>query len=207
MSNRPKRSLRVLGLSLLAMLAIGATAAASAQAQWYIGESPDSGTNYTEHWKNGYFKMVIPGRNARVECTMTAPITGNESWKGYGEISNNTHLYDPTKLSPCTAYNLKTGAVITACPLEEPVYLTFAGTGETVHSIGEPVIKFGPECGIGVKVKFNVSSLSLHWDGYPSMFEEVLGSGSGNYGLQSATFETKETLWLPKLGGYQWGWL
>ncbi len=167
-----KSVLRSFGVALVAACSLMAMFAVAAQAE-----------NLTDGGKAGYFtvlslkslvagaevtgeqigagKLLIPSKNAYVECKKGKVINA----KGL----NENEVLGTVRFEECAAFNLKTGAALTACPvLGEPSAKTIDGEGiilsrlhgeelfVLIHPDGEKplaTIVFGPECGIGVKVK------------------------------------------------------
>ena len=171
-----KHRLRALGVSLMAALGLMALFAVAAQAEGlsdggkagkFLIEGSGTlvkGATFTGA-QVGIGKLIIPKKNAYVECKTGKVTTGT----GISE----TEVLAVVRFEECKAFELSTGNSLAFCPvLGEPSAETIDATAIALPKLHESKlfilfenepgkvfaeIKFGPECGIGVKVKVSGS--------------------------------------------------
>ena len=167
-----KHRLRALGVSLMAALGLMAFVAVAAQAEnlsdggkagKFLIEGSGTlvkGATFTGA-QVGIGKLIIPKKNAYVECKKGKVTTGT----GISE----TEVLAVVRFEECKTFELSTGNALTFCPvLGEPSKETIDATAIALPKLHESKlfilfepevgklfaeIKFGAECGIGVKVK------------------------------------------------------
>ena len=174
-----RRSIKTFGLALMAACSLMALFAVAAQAEEALSNGGTAGT-YTVLGLSSLVAgatlegtglagiLLIGSKNAYVSCT-----TGDVKGKG---LAANEVLVEVTFLG-CKAFTDTTKAELKACPvLGEPGKEEIKAIGIALPKLhggelfvlfeNEPgqlfaEIKFGPECGIGVKVKISGSVVAL----------------------------------------------
>ncbi len=186
-----RNSIKTFGLALMAACSLMALFAVAAQAEDLTdGGSPGyflvlelkslvAGAEFTGTSLHGI--LLIEAKNAYVLCPK-----GKIKGKGLNE---NEVLAEVT-FEECKAFNDKTKAALGACPVEgEPSKETITATtialarlhGGELFILFHPdakeefaIIKFGPECGIGVKVKILGLLAALVDNGLEDLKEHLL---------------------------------